>query len=200
MHVHDANCVPAVVARMPRSSLQTCIDWYTTVCIHISPDPPKGNSLVTGEPIKHPASFPRLKKRAGFCQSCLLCCHKFKSFYMTDAVKCDVHAGKGIPRMQTQYRHALHMRAVSGCTDSTGKLHAVQAEKKRKDYAFRRQFNEKPSIIPGCPDAVQAYNAERPARRHKSDSVPGRRGDGKQPTKPARAKRNHHQHQASMTR
>ncbi len=24
-------------------------------------------------------------------------------------------------------------------------------EKKRKDYAFWRQFNEKPSIIPGCP-------------------------------------------------
>jgi len=168
--VHDANCVPAVVTRMPRSSLQTCIDWYTTVCIHISPDPPKGNSLVTGEPIKHPASFPRLKKRAGFCQSCLLCCHKFKSFYMTDAVKCDVHAGKSIPRMQTQYRHALHMRAIPGCTDSTGKLHAVQA-----------------------------YNVKRPARRHKSDSVPGRRGDGKQPTKPTRAKRNHHQHQASMT-
>ena len=24
-------------------------------------------------------------------------------------------------------------------------------EKKRKDYAFRRQINEKPSIIPGCP-------------------------------------------------
>jgi len=24
--------------------------------------------------------------------------------------------------------------------------------KKRKDYAFRRQFNEKPSIIPGCPE------------------------------------------------
>jgi len=23
--------------------------------------------------------------------------------------------------------------------------------KKRKDYTFRRQFNEKPSIIPGCP-------------------------------------------------
>jgi len=26
-------------------------------------------------------------------------------------------------------------------------------EKKRKDYTFRRQFNEKPSIIPGCPDS-----------------------------------------------
>ncbi len=25
-------------------------------------------------------------------------------------------------------------------------------EKKRQDYAFRRQFNEKPSIIPGCPE------------------------------------------------
>ena len=24
-------------------------------------------------------------------------------------------------------------------------------KKKRKDYAFRRQLNEKPSIIPGCP-------------------------------------------------
>ena len=24
-------------------------------------------------------------------------------------------------------------------------------EHKRKDYAFRRQFNEKPSSIPGCP-------------------------------------------------
>ncbi len=46
---------------------------------------------------------------------------------MTDAVKCDVHAGKGITRMQAQYRYALHMQAVSGCTDSTGKLHAVQA-------------------------------------------------------------------------
>jgi hypothetical protein len=28
-------------------------------------------------------------------------------------------------------------------------------EKKRKDYTFRRQFNEKPSIIPGCPGAVK---------------------------------------------
>ena len=27
----------------------------------------------------------------------------------------------------------------------------AQKEKKRKDYAFRRQFNEKLSIIPGCP-------------------------------------------------
>ena len=26
-------------------------------------------------------------------------------------------------------------------------------EKKRKDYAFRRQFDEKPSLILGCPGA-----------------------------------------------
>jgi len=31
---------------------------------------------------------------------------------------------------------------------------AVSIEKKRKEYAFRHQFNEKPSIIPGCPGAV----------------------------------------------
>ena len=30
-----------------------------------------------------------------------------------------------------------------------------QKEKKRKDYIFRRQFNEKPSIIPGCPVVLQ---------------------------------------------
>jgi len=27
--------------------------------------------------------------------------------------------------------------------------------KKRKDYAFWRQFNEKPSMIPGCPGTMQ---------------------------------------------
>jgi triosephosphate isomerase len=26
-----------------------------------------------------------------------------------------------------------------------------QKERKRKDYTFRRQCNEKPSVIPGCP-------------------------------------------------
>jgi len=33
-------------------------------------------------------------------------------------------------------------------------------EKKRgkKDYAFRRQFKEKPSIIPGCPDSSNDNN------------------------------------------
>jgi len=32
----------------------------------------------------------------------------------------------------------------------------VPIEKKRKDYTFRRQLNEKPSIIPGCP-GVSSY-------------------------------------------
>ena len=31
----------------------------------------------------------------------------------------------------------------------------IRKEKKRKDYAFRRQFNEKPSIIPGCPVMIR---------------------------------------------
>ena len=33
----------------------------------------------------------------------------------------------------------------------------VRKEKKRKDYAFLRQFIEKPSIIPGCPVSVHVY-------------------------------------------
>ena len=32
---------------------------------------------------------------------------------------------------------------------------AVKKQKKRKVYAFRRQLNEKPSIIPGCPGAIK---------------------------------------------
>ena len=32
-------------------------------------------------------------------------------------------------------------------------------EKKGKDYAFRRQFNEKPSIIPGCPGPILVLDA-----------------------------------------
>ena len=30
----------------------------------------------------------------------------------------------------------------------------VRKEKKRKDYTFWHQFDEKPSIIPGCPGAM----------------------------------------------
>jgi len=30
-------------------------------------------------------------------------------------------------------------------------MRGCRKEKKRKDYAFWRQFDEKPSIIPGCP-------------------------------------------------
>ena len=36
--------------------------------------------------------------------------------------------------------------------------HATRSRKeKRKDYAFWRQFNEKPSIIPGCPEPHTLY-------------------------------------------
>jgi len=38
-----------------------------------------------------------------------------------------------------------------GKRQADGILEKKRIEKKRKDYAFRRQFNEKPSIIPGCP-------------------------------------------------
>jgi len=33
-------------------------------------------------------------------------------------------------------------------------------EKTRKDYAFRRQFNEKSSVIPGCPDTRCSHDPE----------------------------------------
>ncbi len=34
---------------------------------------------------------------------------------------------------------------------ATGIHSSAAKEKKRKDHAFRRHLNEKPSVIPGCP-------------------------------------------------
>ena len=34
---------------------------------------------------------------------------------------------------------------------SLRKVSKPRKQKKRKDYAFRHQFHEKPSVIPGCP-------------------------------------------------
>jgi len=46
----------------------------------------------------------------------------------------------------------LIQEGTQGCMDLTlGEDMYRKNEKKRKDYAFRRQFNEKPSNIPGCP-------------------------------------------------
>jgi hypothetical protein len=43
-------------------------------------------------------------------------------------------------KKQKDYALALHARVTRGVP-----------EKKRQDYAFRHQFDEKPSITPGCP-------------------------------------------------
>jgi len=63
----------------------------------------------------------------------------------------------------------LHV-SVLPCTN-TGKSDAN--EKKRKDYTFRRRFNEKPSIIPGCPgNAGDKHNVKNSnADDNNSDSV-----------------------------
>ena len=39
------------------------------------------------------------------------------------------------------------------CTQH-GPHHPKKKKRKRKDYTFWRQFNEKPSIIPGCPEHI----------------------------------------------
>ena len=46
-------------------------------------------------------------------------------------------------------------------------------EKKRKDYTFRRQFNEKPSMIPGCPQTTckQATEDKSTAWNHGAQHV-----------------------------
>ncbi len=50
----------------------------------------------------------------------------------------------------------------------------VRKEKKRKDYAFPRQFIEKPSIIPGCPVSVHGYWYDLSAAEAESALVAGK--------------------------
>ena len=45
------------------------------------------------------------------------------------------------------------------CSHITALIKSADIEKKRKGYTFRRQFNEKPSIILGCP-GQQMYTHE----------------------------------------
>jgi len=53
--------------------------------------------------------------------------------------------------MQTYWWHMLD-RDVSHFVSTCDFCQRIKSTHERKDYAFRRQFNEKPSIIPGCPD------------------------------------------------
>ncbi len=50
------------------------------------------------------------------------------------------------------YHHAL---ALGPACPQPEIMITARKEKKRKDYAFRRQFDEKPNIIPGCPGMVK---------------------------------------------
>ena len=50
---------------------------------------------------------------------------------------------QGIPKAIKLYGEGVNLVRLDG------------KEKKKKDYAFWRQFNEKPSIIPGCPERVR---------------------------------------------
>ena len=41
----------------------------------------------------------------------------------------------------------------------------AEKKRKRKDYAFRRQFNEKPSIILGCPGGMAGMSHSTPGHQ-----------------------------------
>ena len=56
-----------------------------------------------------------------------------------------------IPSIVTSFRHIPILQ-------STLSSSYTEPEKKRKDYAFLRQCNEKPSSIPGCPGTQDHSN------------------------------------------
>ncbi len=70
-----------------------------------------------------------------------------------------VEAWRGSPWSSTSNR-------LLALSSSNTLLPANLKEKKRKDYAFRRQFNEKPSVIPGCPGQQTCINCSVLASDH----------------------------------
>ncbi len=57
--------------------------------------------------------------------------------------------------------HSISQLSVHPCKQSTKRNSVAKAvsckQKKRRDYTFRRQFNGKPSSIPGCPAGCCLY-------------------------------------------
>ena len=58
---------------------------------------------------------------------------------------------RGAERLSTMHEHTETHYSIFAHKQG-------RQEKKRQNYAFRRQFIEKPSIIPGCPVAGQKKN------------------------------------------
>jgi hypothetical protein len=93
----------------------------------------------------------------------LLCCVKSTTASVC-AVSCPVsHKSKShekLVRMLTfptldsvlPHEQPMHLYLLQLTKQSSGA--AYLKKRKEKDYAFRRQFNEKPSIIPGCPELL----------------------------------------------
>ena len=78
------------------------------------------------------------------CQPCSLgCAQALHQFHH--------HHGTGGVTQGTQGNYMLLMSRTCPCAAM-----AFCVLLKREDYAFRRQFNEKPSIIPGCPGLLCA--------------------------------------------
>ncbi len=81
------------------------------------------------------------------CRSCS--CNL--SFLLHVSLQLYVHTCTGGCSLSAQSVAAAPAAAVYVHQKQTVVTSVNRKEKKRKDYTFRRQFNEKPSIIPGCP-------------------------------------------------
>ena len=93
----------------------------------------------------------------------LLCCVKSTTASVC-AVSCPVsHKSKSheklvhmltFPTLDSVLPHEqpMHLYLLQLTKQSSGA--AYLKKRKEKDYAFRRQFNEKPSIILGCPELL----------------------------------------------
>ena len=58
--------------------------------------------------------------------------------------------------LQSAYHLSQHLWPECHRTEHFHPQKRKEKKKKRKDYAFRRYFNEKPSIIPGCPGSTHS--------------------------------------------
>jgi len=67
-----------------------------------------------------------------------------------------INHNDAVPLLLLPHSYLHPIQHIPACNAvKSGSVLAV--EKKRKDYAFRRQFNEKPSFIPGCPGVLAVH-------------------------------------------
>ena len=139
---HSAACLRA----SSRWSISSCCIWPAACCR--SPKPGRGCSTPDDTPWADPPNAADPPDQGSF-EGGAAAWGGVCAGAMIAARRASAKTSK-INLATAERYHRLHTNCTAGIAKKEIPCRK-EKEKKRKDYAFRRQYNEKPSIIPGCP-------------------------------------------------